>query len=102
MSQKELCDNRDIIEDFIKRRFDIDCHWLDGNCYFFAMILTRRFPSLYKVYFPIEGHWMATDDEFFYDFNGACKKDGEVFYTEDWLIQNDIDLYCRIVEDSIR
>lgn len=103
--EKELCCDKyimDEVEEFIKRRFDIDCHWLDGNCYYFAMILCRRFPRLHKVYLPIEGHWMATDGKRYYDFNGGREMPKETLYEEDWLIANDIDLYCQIVNDCTR
>ena len=36
---------KDILE-FINRRFDIDCRWTTGNCYWFAVILTSRFPQM--------------------------------------------------------
>lgn len=74
------------IEEFIKRRFDVDCHWTEGNCYYFAMILCWRFPHLKKVYFPIEGHWAVEDGEAYYDFNGRTKQTlWDVCYPEDWL-----------------
>lgn len=92
------------IEEFIKRRFDVDCHWTEGNCYYFAMILCWRFPHLKKVYFPIEGHWAVEDDEAFYDFNGRTKRTlwNAVCYPEDWLKKNDIDLYNEIIKDCTK
>ena len=61
------------IEEFIKRRFSNDCNWLYGNCYYFALILCYRFPYLEKIYYPIEGHWVVSDGEYAYDFNGKSK-----------------------------
>ena len=58
------------ILEFIKRRFPQDCHWLDGNCYFFAEILASRFMGDI-VYDPIEGHFLFYGyDENFYDWTG--------------------------------
>ena len=86
------------IEKFIKRRFDIDCHWLDGNCYYLALILCYRFPYLKKIYYPIDGHWVATDGKYAYDFNGKSNVK-EVYYEEDKLKEEDIDLYNEIIGD---
>ena len=27
------------VEEFIQRRFPVDCNWTNGNCYYFAVIL---------------------------------------------------------------
>lgn len=61
------------ILDFIKRRFPIDCHWLDGNCFFFAKILAARFIGTI-MYDPIDGHFLfkATDGQL-YDWTGQRK-----------------------------
>lgn len=47
---------------FINRRFPYDSNWLNGNCYFFALILIDRFPSLRMYYDPIEGHFVVSSD----------------------------------------
>lgn len=60
---------KEILE-FINRRFPEDCHWLDGNCFYFAQILAARFAGD-VVYEPIDGHFLfwAADDNF-YDWSG--------------------------------
>ena len=58
------------ILDFTKRRFQEDCHWTDGNCYWFAYILKTRFPELNIYLLPIENHFMAGDGKLFYDWLG--------------------------------
>jgi hypothetical protein len=47
------------ILEFIHRRFPQDCHWLDGNCFWFALILKKRFPNVEIFYFPIQGHFVV-------------------------------------------
>lgn len=60
---------KEVLE-FIHRRFPVDCNWLNGNCYFFAQILTDRFPGDI-VYDPIEGHFLFWGyDNNFYDWSG--------------------------------
>ena len=59
------------ILEFIHRRWSIDSNFLNGNCYWFAHILTTRFPRLEIYYFPIEGHFVAGDGFHFYDWTGA-------------------------------
>lgn len=89
------------IEEFIKRRFSNDCNWLYGNCYYFALILCYRFPHLKKIYYPIEGHWVASDGEYAYDFNGKSKiKD--IFYSEDEWKYEDEEYYERVITDCTR
>ena len=39
------------INDFIKRRFNKEDNWLNGNCLWFAYILQKRFPNLNIYYF---------------------------------------------------
>lgn len=48
---------------FINRRFKQDCNWLEGNCYYFAVILKDRFPSGRIWYDVVWGH-------FFFEYNG--------------------------------
>lgn len=62
------------IIDFIKRRFPVDCKWLDGNCYWMAFILSERFPELQIVYESVLGHFMVTDGENYYDWTGIVDK----------------------------
>ena len=79
--------NNEVIE-FISRRWTLDSHFTDGNCYWFALILTIRFPYLQLYYLPIIGHFIAGDGEKFYDFNGLYTLD-ESPYPFTQLMNND-------------
>lgn len=61
---------QDEVLEFINRRFKKDCNWLDGNCYYFAMILKDRFPSGRIWYNLIYGHFLFELDDKYYDFSG--------------------------------
>lgn len=60
------------VEDFIERRFSKNCEFTTGNCYWFAVVLTTRFPKLKIYYDTINGHFLAVDilDGTAYDFYG--------------------------------
>ena len=65
------------ILEFIHRRFPEDSHWLDGNCYWFARILSIRFASDLTIYYdPINGHFFVgeAEDGPFYDWSGKIEK----------------------------
>lgn len=67
------------IEEFIKRRFKSNCNWLDGNCYYFAVILKERFPVLEINYDYLNGHFIVSDpDGKFYDFTGCIVPDSHI------------------------
>lgn len=54
---------------FIKRRFPIDLNWLNGNCYYFALILADRFNG--TIYYDvINGHFITHINGNFYDWTG--------------------------------
>lgn len=66
------------VNNFIRQRFhsnsvDYSNLWLYGNCYWFAVILTTRFPSLKIWLFPLENHFAAGNKEgtIFYDWTGS-------------------------------
>ena len=58
------------ILDFISRRWQTDSNFLNGNCYWFALILSTRFNKLEIYYLPVEGHFIAGDGKSFYDWTG--------------------------------
>ena len=47
----------DIIQ-FINKRFKNDCDWINGNCYYFAVILKDRFPEGSIFYDVTCGHFV--------------------------------------------
>lgn len=59
-----------MIIEFINRRFSKDCNWLNGNCFWFALILKERFPFLKIYYLPIDGHFVVGDGNKYYDWSG--------------------------------
>lgn len=95
---------KEILE-FIKRRFPIDCNWMNGNCFYFAQILASRFHGD-VVYEPIEGHFLfwASDDNF-YDWSGrrdySVEERNKMFT---WRNASRIDelLYKRINRDCVK
>lgn len=63
--------------EFIQRRFKNNCNWVDGNCYYFAIILKDRFPEG-KIFYDIcAGHFTFHYENQFYDWTGIyeCKED---------------------------
>lgn len=58
------------IEEFISRRFKNNCNWLDGNCYYFAIILKDRFPEGKIYYEVIDCHFVFEYQNEFYDWTG--------------------------------
>lgn len=59
----------DRIEEFIHRRFPVDCDWMIGNCYFFALIIKSVFSGRI-MYDPIDGHFLCYTDGGYYDWTG--------------------------------
>lgn len=98
--------NREI-DEFIKRRFDKDSNWLNGNCYYFAFILCHRFPQLSLYYLAIMGHFVAyrVGDDCYYDWEGAHKlsqmdsKERESFISLDTIRTIDSKWYSRLMRD---
>ena len=91
---------QEIIE-FIHRRFPTDCNWLDGNCYYFAVILRARFGG-HIYYNLIQGHFLFELQHRFYDWTGEVTNinlDDLVLWPDYKYI--DYLHYNRIVKDVI-
>lgn len=69
------------IQKFIQRRFQPDCDWLTGNCYYFSLILKDRFPDGIIYYDVIDGHFIFRYQECYYDWSGEIHPDG---YLVEW------------------
>lgn len=69
---------QDKVLEFIQRRFKNDCHWIDGNCFYFSIILKARFPQAVILYDVIYGHFFVNINGDDYDWTGRIqrKKDG--------------------------
>lgn len=93
----------DRIEEFIRHRFDVDCHWMDVNHYFFALILKSVFSGRI-MYDPIEQHFLLNADGGYYDWSG--RRDYSEEYASgfiDWEIyhRKDPAHWGRIVRDCV-
>lgn len=65
-----------MVEEFIRRRFPVDCNWIDGNCYYFAIVLLSRFPTGEIYYDVILGHFLFKYEDQYYDWTGHVVPDG--------------------------
>ena len=92
----------DQIKDFINRRFTQNCNWQNENSYYFAKILTARFPKLCLYYSPVKGHFVAGHDDIFYDSAGVVTllENEEPIKWED-LIKENPSLALKITKDCI-
>lgn len=90
----------DEVIEFIKRRFPNDSNWLNGNCFFFTVILKSRFPLGIIFYDVILGHFVFRYKDKFYDWSGEIVPDG---YLVKWDDFEDYDKfqYKRILSDCI-
>ena len=90
------------VKNFISKRFAQQNSWCDGNCYWFAVILTNRFNNLQIYYMPIRGHFIAGDGVGnFYDWNGKLNiQDNEepILLLQD-IKDSDILWYNRLMRD---
>lgn len=88
--------------DFIKRRFSENSNWLNGNCYYFAIILKDRFPQGRLWYDFIDGHFIIKIDGNYYDWTGQIFPDeSHLYYWTDMPLIDTL-LYQRIIRDCIK
>lgn len=89
----------DEVLDFIERRWrGTDARWNSGNCYWFALILIKRFPYLKMYYLPIQGHFIAGDGKKFYDIGGEVHSSKDLI-SLDFIYMNDPNWYYRLMRD---
>jgi len=87
--------------EFIKKRFPVDCNWLDGNCYYFAQILKLRFSGTI-FYDVVYGHFVTEIGGIKYDWSGVVNdKDREYIRWDDFSYY-DLLLEKRIIRDCIK
>ena len=88
----------ELVDDFLKRHFPKDNNWLNGNCYYMALILSSRFPNFRIYYCPIEGHFIAGTFKEYYDWNGRY------YPSEEPILFDEIDnlQYKRLLRDCIK
>lgn len=85
---------------FIGRRFQQDCNWTNGNCFYFATILKTRFPELDIYYLPIVGHFVAGCEGTYYDYNGEVEI-AETPIKFSSIQVSDPSYYARILRDCV-
>lgn len=86
---------------FIHTRFPIDCNWTNGNCYYFAIILSARFPSGKILYDPIMGHFLFRYKGKVYDYNGEHEDNADYLEWAHYTSYDPLD-YARVVRDVIQ
>lgn len=97
MNQKQITK---AVEEFIRKRFPVDCNWKSGNCYYFAVMLNARFPEGRIYYDVINGHFALKIGEKFYDFSGETVPDFAIAW--DSFQEYDALRYKRVIRDCIK
>ena len=86
------------------RRFhdspDVDSVFTKGCCYWFAVILTHRFPNSHIVYDPVLNHFAAKIDGRIFDITGDVTDKSASGWTA-WDSYADLAHRRRIVRDCI-
>ena len=102
-SDKETIHNNlnDNVLDFIANRFQIDCDWTSGNCYYFAKILEARFPGGTIYYDVIDRHFIYGYKGNYYDYNGIVEMNGRKLVAWNRFKEYDINVYKRVIRDCI-
>lgn len=94
-----MIDIENEVVEFIRRRFKSDSNWLDGNCYYFAVILCERFPIFNIYYAPVAGHFVAGYNGEFYDWRGKYGEEMPVLLSD--IEKEDPAWYRIIVRDCV-
>lgn len=92
--------NEDILG-FINSRFQIDCDWTSGNCFYFAKILETRFPGGTIYYDVIDRHFIYGYKGNYYDYNGIVEMNGRKLVAWNRFKEYDINVYKRVIRDCI-
>ncbi len=94
-----MCMNDEVIK-FINRRFPSDSNWLNGNCYYFALILQDRFNGeiFYDVIF---GHFITKIKDKFYDYAGEVDLKDRKLIKWKYFEEYDYLQKMRIIKDCI-
>ena len=79
------------IRKFIYNRFPYDNNWLDGNCYYFAIILKERFPEGKIIYDVSDGHFLVRIEDVYFDY----AKEPVILYLIKNLTERQIDIICE-------
>ena len=89
------------VMEFIQRRFPKDSNWTNGNCYYFALILSDRFSGT-MYYDVIYGHFITKIGDYYYDYCGIVNLDKRVLVEWSKFEEYDKHQYRRVVEDVLK
>lgn len=90
---------REKVLKFINEFKDGQFMFLNGKCYWFAVILKSRFNEGNIVYNPVMNHWAVEIDEELYDVSGIISNDG--FYLWPGEFPEDNLHYNRLIRQCI-
>lgn len=88
---------QDEVLEFINRRWKQDSHFLDGNCYYFSIILKDRFPSGRIWYDLIWRHFFFEYNGKYYDFSGELDSSREVHS----ILWDEMGAYDRLDKERV-
>ena len=95
----------DKVLEFIQKRFRKDCDWINGNCYYFAVILKDRFPEGTIYYDVIHGHFVfeyeINNEKCLYDWVGIYDCTDGYLVEWDKFDESDVLQKDRIIRDCI-
>lgn len=96
-----MSDILDFIDKFkFKHREELEMVFMNGNCYYFAVILRERFNGdIY--YLPILNHFVCKIGDLYYDVTGITTID-ELPYKWDSFAEYDDIQHKRIIEDCVK
>lgn len=89
------------IEDFKSRGSGLEEVFLDGYCYYFAVILKERFNFLTIIYDPIKSHFITKFQDRYYDITGEITHNLDISNLIRWDLYNDTIHRERIERDII-
>lgn len=84
----------------VNKEKELEDVFLNGNCYYFAIILKHRFPNMHIVYSQIDNHFMCLYDNRIYDIRGDITNNVmvcDLFSWEDYMYYDKLD-YGRVVK----
>lgn len=90
---------KELVYNFISKRFPEDCNWTTGNCYYFAIILKARF-SGELWYEPVENHFVCLIDNIFYDHDGEWKPTDNILRWSEFMLLDCLET-SRIIRDCV-
>ena len=91
------------VKDFISRRFNNEdnCHWADINSYWFAKILSLRFPSLKLCFNEDTKKFMCVNTHYksYYDINGRHNLGNCNYVCIDKIMYDNPEYYMHLMQE---